>query len=458
MFLIVFGTFSRDTSGQVGLLSFVAAGVTTDVALNKADEVGSHLVQQAGQMASLTSSKAARDVQLLIENARWQLHDELDVQWDKLDSQKLSILKEIDKYIVELNAGMEKGGAIEENAYLDLKDFADALPLSKKEPILRTIKGATIYFLPTNGNYRVSLKGNIFNQEYGEPVVFRGNIQDKNVEKPFGTGVKIVRDNSGYDVSLVFDSAVFKNDFEDSKLVYIPVIIKTKFPDGSMFHWKGSGMLDVTYKFTLQLLPKFPVTEYEFVELNEEPTVDKNNIQEKWGDDYIVSTCGSKSGCNSWMVACAFAPPGSQAVQVIDRYDSAQQAGFGTWEWIKVNGESICENFHQQSHTTPRNIRIKISYYPPDKHLVANDVKLQEVQAADVPATKLAYGTLYVAYFNNKKKSFRLRLKMFTGEYWEATPLDQWPRTDDLKIRDSDKSDDKEFSLVIQPGWQPLLK
>jgi hypothetical protein len=144
-FLLLCSTFGPSAGGQGGILSFVAAGVTTGVALDKADEVGTHLIQQAGQTASLTSSKVARDLQLLNDNARWQLHDEMNVQWDKLDSQKLSVLTEIDKYIVQLNAGMERGGAIEENAYLDIDDVVSKLPFSKKEPILRTIKGATLY-------------------------------------------------------------------------------------------------------------------------------------------------------------------------------------------------------------------------------------------------------------------------------------------------------------------------
>jgi hypothetical protein len=42
---------------------------------------------------------------------------------------------------------------------------------------------------------------------------------------------------------------------------------------------------------------------------------------------------------------------------------------------------------------------------------------------------------------------------MFTGEPWAATPELQVPPTDALKIRESDKSNDKELSLVIQPAW-----
>ena len=197
-----------NTSGQGGPLSFVAAGVTTEVALDKADEVGTHLIQQAGQTASLVSSKVARDLQLLIENARQQLHDELNDQWDRLDSQKLDMLKEIDKYIAQLNAGMERGGAIEENAYLDLADLAGKLPFSEKEPILRTIKGVTLYSREKSGFYRVSLKGNIFNQQYGEINVFRGDISDKTKKQTFEGGVKVTPGASGYDANLIRFSSV----------------------------------------------------------------------------------------------------------------------------------------------------------------------------------------------------------------------------------------------------------
>src|SRR5690242_14791812 len=94
IFTLVCGTYEPYSEAQVPGLSFVETGVATSVALNKADAVGTHLIQQAGQVSSLTSSKVARDLQLLIDNARQQMNDELNTQWDKLDSQKLSVLRE----------------------------------------------------------------------------------------------------------------------------------------------------------------------------------------------------------------------------------------------------------------------------------------------------------------------------------------------------------------------------
>ena len=211
-------------------------------------------------------------------------------------------------------------------------------------------------------------------------------------------------------------------------------------------------MRDVTFTFTLQLLPKFPVSEYKLIEMNEEPTWDENDTKEVWGPEATIGGCGNQ-GCNSYIEACAFAPDGGKPIAVTGQYDSAYAVGYGTWQGIRPMGDGFCQTFHQQSHNTPRNVKIKISYHPADKHLMSNPVKLQEVDAGDVPVTQLAYGRIYVAYFNNKQQSYRLRLTMFTGEPWEATPELQVPQTDALKIRKSDKSANKELSLIIETDW-----
>src|SRR4029077_7900100 len=61
---------SELSGAQVAPLSYAAVGVSTAVALNKADEVATNAINRAGSVASLTSAKIAQDIQLLIANAR----------------------------------------------------------------------------------------------------------------------------------------------------------------------------------------------------------------------------------------------------------------------------------------------------------------------------------------------------------------------------------------------------
>src|SRR5882724_5722181 len=69
-------------------IGVIGGGIATKLLLQDMDDRATHVIQNAAAAGSLLSSKAARDVHLLIDAARQNLHDELDVQWDKLDREK----------------------------------------------------------------------------------------------------------------------------------------------------------------------------------------------------------------------------------------------------------------------------------------------------------------------------------------------------------------------------------
>ena len=79
--------------GAVSAIGVIGGGVATKLLLQDMDDRATHVVQNAAAAGSLVSSKAARDVQMLIDATRQNLHDELDVQWDKLDREKIDFLQ-----------------------------------------------------------------------------------------------------------------------------------------------------------------------------------------------------------------------------------------------------------------------------------------------------------------------------------------------------------------------------
>src|SRR5947208_2442417 len=74
-------------------LSVAASGVSTALVLNKMQEIINTALQQAISGASLVESKTARDAELLVDAARAALSEELNKNWDRLDTDKISLLR-----------------------------------------------------------------------------------------------------------------------------------------------------------------------------------------------------------------------------------------------------------------------------------------------------------------------------------------------------------------------------
>ena len=100
-------------------LSVAAAGVTTSIVLDKLDN-RNNIVQNAGAVGSLLVSKSARDVQLEIMAARIQMHDELNQNWDRLDQQRVAVLRELDSSLNEISKNIGKVSQMQATLFLML--------------------------------------------------------------------------------------------------------------------------------------------------------------------------------------------------------------------------------------------------------------------------------------------------------------------------------------------------
>jgi hypothetical protein len=429
---------------QVAPLSFAATGVATSLALDAAEKKANNFVQQSGAVASLTSSKVARDLQMLISDTRQQLHEELNYQWDTLEGKKVDLLRSIDGYFSKLNATMVKGGLLEEDAYLDIAQLEKNLPFTSVAPVLSSVRGSTLVYQQA-GIYRVTIRGSIFSG--------KANFTLNGV--PIGTDVKVMY-TPPYEAALVIPAGTLEHYFKDTSLAYVPATVEVQVFDRSYwFAETRNKTRPAVYNFTLQLLPKHPVSRYSLIEMNEEPSVDRNVVKTDWSEIVLVPGCGS-DGCNSGQPICADVPAGAEPIGVVDHYDSLLNA----WgEFVGppyIAGGTICQNFHQH-RPAARNVKIKISYYPADTNLIAEDVRFQEVSVEDtakspIPsATELGFDRLYVAYFSKKMKSFRLGMTLFTGEPLGATK--EKASSPLLELSTAIETNIKEITIEIKPPW-----
>src|SRR5579871_2948168 len=151
----------------------VFAGDPVSAFLDKLADKAKNVVQDAGGVGSLLVSKAARDMQLEIMAARIQLHDELGKQWDTLDQQKVSVLKEMDSSLDKLHADLGQVSQMQDDLVLDVDSTLNKIPFLKETKTIRRVWGASQYYKP-NGIYIVTLHGNIFDAGAGGPDVTVG--------------------------------------------------------------------------------------------------------------------------------------------------------------------------------------------------------------------------------------------------------------------------------------------
>ena len=148
-------------SAPVTAIGAIGGGVATKLLLNDLDDHATHIVQNAAAAGSLLSSKAARDVQLLIDATRQNLHDELDKQWDRLDSDKISLLREIDSKLSQIEDTGKDFGRLEDTVYLDTDTLVSRIPFAEKMPRIRKVEGSSQYY-KSQGTYKIRITSNLF--------------------------------------------------------------------------------------------------------------------------------------------------------------------------------------------------------------------------------------------------------------------------------------------------------
>jgi hypothetical protein len=92
----------------------------TGAFLDDMEDTGQTIISQAAGAASLVTSKAARDVELLIQNARQELHDELDTRSNDLNSDQQRILGTIKTVLMQLDSEIAQAGEFKDELVLDM--------------------------------------------------------------------------------------------------------------------------------------------------------------------------------------------------------------------------------------------------------------------------------------------------------------------------------------------------
>lgn len=463
--------FLRAIAISALLMPTVFASDPVSVFLDKLSDKAKNVVQDAGSVGSLLVSKAARDIQLEIMAARIQLHDELGKQWDTLDQEKVSVLKEIDSSLDKIRSDLGQVSRMQDDLVLDVDSTLNKIPFLKETKTIRRIWGASQYYRP-NGIYVVTLHGNIFDAAAGGPDVMVGGRHL--------TVLPIVQ--PPYDVRLEIPASLINDRFQDRKIVQVPIVIKQKVSNRSYRFqiWRNEFKTE-EFTFVLELFPKFPAA-YRLTEYNEEPSFDQSKTLIWPRRETLIPGCGD-SGCNAYYQICEDIPPGNQPIAAINFYDSRGVGWYSGFAGPIVTSTGVCAQYWQHSHNTARNVGFDVQYHPATTVTIEKDVELVPISGGalaqyfndDVAAAKdkplqngqvpvgyaivekgidhgaVRIGQAYNVHFDNSMKSFTLVMRTFTGQELYMTPGKDSDGLDASKLENMTSF--KRMTVALKAPW-----
>jgi hypothetical protein len=447
-------------SDSVTAIGAIGGGVATKLLLNDLDDHATHIVQNAAAAGSLLSSKAARDVQLLIDATRQNLHDELDKQWDRLDSDKISLLREIDSKLSQIEDTGKDFGRLEDTVYLDTDSLVSKIPFAEKMPRIRKVEGSSQYY-KSQGTYKIRITSNLF-------APFGPEVQITVGDKPLAQ----VQSEPPYAAVLEMDVKTLEPYFKDFQLAYVPVTISTQIEQGSFFSKKKAK-----YAFTIpiELFPKYPAS-YQMDQAFEAEIVDPTAVAVAPGAFMTVPGCGD-SGCNAYYNVCTNFPLGAQPIGTVNLVDTF--SGWGGFGAVTYGPSQACQVYWQHSHNVARNVKIDVAYHPLKPEIQHRPIDLSPIvvggqrplctplnqDSKGVPlqseaivqkndksvACWIQFGVTYSADFDPAMKGYTLAVRAFNGENYAATES----RADSgIDIKDTGLTSFKRATIKLkEPSW-----
>ena len=447
--------------GAVAAIGAFSGGVATKLLLQDMDDRATHVVQNAAASGSLVSSKAARDVQLLIDATRQNLHDELDTQWDKLDNEKIGLLRELNSQVDRIQDISGDFGRLEDTAYLDTDTLVSRLPFAEKMPRVRKVEGSSQYY-KTDGDYQVRITSNVFEPFGPDTQVFIGDTRLTVAEKP------------PYSAVLTIPNKMLH--FRDYQTSDIPLTIKTRIEQKS---WFSKTKKDYVFTVPIELFAKNPAY-YQMDESINAEVPDLTKVTVSKGPLMTIPGCGD-SGCNAYYNVCTPFPIGAVYTRTLNLYDSF--SGWGGFGAVTVGTGTVCQVYWQHSHNVARNVSIDVEYHPLKPEVQHSPIVLKPVVAGkapdalcttgidgsnptpDKPTAPVAVGTSntvcwlqfgksYLADFNPNTKGYTLAVHMFNGQNYYVVDGVTDKTHPGIELQSLPLSDTKKAVFkILEPVW-----
>jgi hypothetical protein len=427
-------------------LTVAAPGFPAAFVLEKLNARATFLAGKAIGDGSLTASKSARELQLMIANTRVALGDAMDNRWDKLAAEPQGLLRTLDKMAAITPPDAGERGRIEDRVVLDISAQLAKPPFNAGVPQVRRIEDATQYFR-SEGSYRLVIESTLPSAgatAYSLTVAGQPAPADWLQVTPPDRMV------------LTIPAKALASSFSDRALVHVPIELSAVMPKGSWKFWQ-STVRQVTFPFSLELFPRKPLS-YVLKDFSAPSAVDDKRTLTVKGTPQTVAPCGH-AGCVRDQVICVDVPTGTKPVDTINYHDNMATDPSGGWTGaVSPTATGFCAIYKQQSPTVTRTVSFDVRYNPlaADRHDTERKLRPLRGKGSNDPpadADALEFGVTYTSELTPKMMGYELVLKAFTGQTYSAgSTAAPWSTL--LRVKGPERGAElPRLTVTFQPPW-----
>ncbi|HSW08733.1 MAG TPA: hypothetical protein VLK61_29475 [Aquabacterium sp.] len=427
-------------------LTVSAPGFPAGFVLDKLNARAAFLAGKAIGDGSLTASKSARELQLMIANTRVALGDTVDERWDKLAADPQALLRALDKKAAITPPDGGERGRIEDRVVLDVSAQLARPPFSDGVPQVRRIEGATQYFR-NDGSYRLLIESNL---PSAGATAYSLTVAGQPAPAEW---LQVTPPNR---MALTIPAKALATSFSERALVHVPIELSAVMPKGSWKFWQ-SNIRQVTFPFGLELFPRKPLG-YVLKDFSAPTVVDDKRTLLVKGTPQTVAPCG-RAGCVRDQVVCVDVPTGAKPVDTINYRDSMSGDPNGGWTGaVQATPTGFCAIFKQQSATVSRNVSFDVRYNPLAGDRQDTERKLRAARGKgsnDPPADAdaLEFGIPYSSELTPQMLGYELALKAFTGQTYSASSSAA-PSSALLRVKTPERGvEPPRLTVTFQPPW-----
>lgn len=435
----------------VAPLSVAAPGFPTAFVLEQLAARAAFLAGKASGEGALAASKSARELQLMIANAKAALRDQAEERWDKLGADEQALLRRLDQVAQTPPDPRQGRGRLEDPVVLDVAAALARPPFTDTKPSIRRVEGASQIYR-AQGAYRLTIQTNLpaagatsyAVSVAGQPAPPQW-LQVSPPGQPAGTLV------------LTVPARALNDSFADRTLVHVPVEVSAVFPATSWKFWRADT-LAIGFPFSLELFPRKPFSGV-LKETGTPTEVDASRTLLARGKPVPVPGCGSP-GCVRDQNVCNEVPAGAKPLEPVNFTDSALGDGSGSgWTGaVQPLPNGFCVIYKQQAPALSRSVGFDIRYNPLQGESKATERKwkpLQPDKPGDEPAETdaLGFGRAHAVMLSPAMQRWELQLKAFNGQVYTASSGTR-PSSPLLKLTPAERSaEGTRLELLISPPW-----
>lgn len=208
--------------GETAIATYLGGKAVSSI-INDVRLTGVGLIDQAGATGNAIISRAGNEANVLAGNLDILFKEDVNLVFDKLSEERKLVLIEAEAVRRKLAAVKDTAYNLKDSAVLDLNSIIVGVPFIKDEFFVQSVRGLS--YLPQASNFRIQIAATTLGIQ--EKVSTRLEVWKKNGNSTrLLDGVIVDQSQQRFFADLALPSKHFAEDFNDTELVLVPLIVR----------------------------------------------------------------------------------------------------------------------------------------------------------------------------------------------------------------------------------------